>query len=283
MDLFGGNSTETTQPRMMIRKHDFVPHHWNENNFNWLMEEIVFDFLCLEDDIVEDLCKDFPAQDNYQRYKVAHSFDFDRRKFYELRASEKIACTGVGKWDANSKQRNSFKEAIFGKGNPQYLRYVGNDGGKTKEVIQQDMFNPNNESDKDSIRLSTDIVSASVSTLKDEEREGYYPVILNYELLSEDKNGNQEQIKGMNERMKIKVELLNHSEDASDLSAEKNHEIVEPSESESTTTKIRLKIPNSVINSEEKDGLRNFVISHIKKKYNNPVKMLNDSEIMQFT
>eukprot|EP00794_Sanderia_malayensis_P007450 gene7450-8272_t len=48
------------------------------------MEEIIYDFIRLEDDIIDDLCRDVPFSDNFERFAIGNAVDFQQSKLKEL-------------------------------------------------------------------------------------------------------------------------------------------------------------------------------------------------------
>ena len=273
MEKVGKTSKETAGIYQMNGRHNFIHHEWAETKL--CMEEIVFDFLCLEDDIIEDLCKDFPAANNYQRYAVAQSFDFDRRKLSKLQSSQGSAVTGtLGGTSTQPMQPAADSGNAFDISKPMVLSFVGKDNGNVLGSMQQNRTNPNRDSDK---RCSgTNDNSTIVKTKSDmRERESGDPIVLNYEQLSEDGREGEEENSGLSDTMKIKIVLLENFGIRDGLGSEKNDQGDDTYDTEPRTTKIRLRVPKSIIDSEE-ESLRKFILNRIKERYDRVVPKTND-------
>ena len=261
---------ETTGIYQMNGRHNFIRHEWTEPKL--CMEEIVFDFLCLEDDIIEDLCKDFPATNNYQRYAVAQSYDFDRRKLTRHLSSQGSEGTGTLKGTLTQPTQAAACGNAFDISKSMLLSYVGKDNGKVRESMQQNQANPNKEGDK---RYSGMNDNSTIAKTKPDirERENRDPVVLNYELLSED--GRESEDENSGDTMKIKIELLKELAVRDGMGSERNDQDEETYYTQPRTTKIRLRIPNSIIDSEE-ESLRNFIVNRVKERYDRVVPKTNE-------
>ena len=269
LDNFGTDASQAEAVHLMIKRHNLIKRKCTDTNLNWLMEEIVFDFLCLEDDIIEDLCKDFPAESNYDRYTIAHSLDFDQRKLCALQSSQGFELP-IEDFHAILKEEMSPLEigdtTTAGNLSANVVTCDCGTGGTERDKIKsnQRMTFPRRQrhchcpSDRN-------LIGSEDSGTKNCE-----PIILKYELLSGDVNGNEDDTKGVSDRMRIRIELLNLLESpVVDKGApERNQPCECPSPSDSKTTKVKIRIPRYFINPDEEESLRNFVISQIKEQYN---------------
>ena len=274
MDEVKETSKEALGFCQIIGKHNSFSHGWNKGKL--YMEEIVFDFLCLEDDIVEDLCKDFPAQNNYQRYTVAHSYGFDRRKLSNVQLSEDRGFAGT---DSSCQKQAAAYESTSDTRNSVSLSRFEDDYRQFRKSTQETLANPNKDGDQgfSGINLNGK-AKKDQTTSQNQESEKHGPIVLRYELISLKDSENEEQKNCMNEKMKIKVELLKDLFVGDYLG--KGDQSKEAGDSQSKTTKIKLRIPTSVITAEE-SNLRDFVIGCIKEKCDFTALMPNDAEVCQ--
>ena len=267
MDEFGETSTDTPGYCQMIDRRNLIHREWTGTKL--YMEEIVFDFLCLEDDIIEDLCKDFPAQNNYQRYAVAHSYDFDRRKLSVFQSSEDSESTG------KRQSHGTRLSHTIGCGSPVDGETSMSLSSVEEDRTQQFQTNPNTEVDQGSGGLAMN--GDYRTTLDIKETENCDPIVLNYELLAVDGRENEAKEDRLNEKMKIKIELLEDVVVGDGLGSENNDQDEDTCDTQSRTAKIRLRIPKSIIDSED-DSLRTFIINRIKEKYNRAVNIPGSAE-----
>lgn len=261
MDVMTGGTKNPEDITHIIMEHDILRQKCCDENLNWLMEEIVFDFLCLEDDIIEDLCKDFPAQNNYQRYKVARSVGFDRKKLTNLNATQKGKPTNVSNdvGDSDANQRVGRK--------------------MDSRTLSSDQFDPNRELSVTKERNER-ISGGSPDPVEYAEVKERDPIVLNYELVSADVIGNEEENKRNSDCMKIRIQLVKTDTFGDSVGVLNGQDFVSSPESQSKTTKMKLRIPKSFIEADEKEGLRDFVISHVKEKYNNSPEMQLSEKLM---
>jgi len=272
MDEVKETSKEALGFCQMIGTHNSVSHGWNKGKLH--MEEIVFDFLCLEDDIVEDLCKDFPAQNNYQRYTIAHSHGFDRRKLSSVELSHDKGFAGT---DSSCQKQAAAFESTSDIRNSISLSCAEHDYRKFRKSTQEILANPNKDGDQGSSGLKLNgKAKKDQPTSQIQESGKHDPIVLRYELMSLKDGENEKQENCINENMKIKVELLKDQFVGDCLT--KGDQSKEAGDGQSKTTKIKLRIPTSVITDEE-SSLRDFIIGHIKEKCDFTASMANDAEL----
>ncbi|XP_065059175.1 uncharacterized protein LOC135686774 [Rhopilema esculentum] len=259
----------------MIKKNDVISGQWKQDNLSWHMEEIVCDFICLADDIIEDLCKDVPVQSNYQRYHVAHSLGYERSRWKKSVAGKtgfiSSSRTKFTKVFANPESERTRKHSEDNVAGISYgeseLEYCRDDD--SKEGISPDSQDADIEV---KVGESWDFLCTPYRNVLHTDRiarlklDPSDPIILNYEVLSQDANGNEAEITGNNNKMKIKIELLKQP-DMPTIEAVKVNDL----SVESKTTKMKVRLPKRIFDTGNQEEVNEYVVNCLRDQLNSGV------------
>lgn len=292
------------------------------------MEQIIFDFLRLEDDIIDDLCRDVPLNNHFERYSVAKSVDYERCRMEKavINLSQnchdnKVLQKPVEATCSASEQDLQFSCQL----NKSHYSFCAEEDAlsvQTKGIKQSNFqedynFSPScfenvtqignnyNEATSDNSKLAMSYTGKSprqnrvlheettqkrlvdqdmLSNLESIAVEGRKlevtePMIARNMVCPDKKDPGQEQ----NREMKIKVNVFQDvnipfGEDGQ-VDELTLHKL---GTAKSKTTKIKLRVPKRIVDSENKETFNKQVVSYLSKRISSGAS-LNEGEVLKWT
>lgn len=277
---------------------------WKNVDRSWLMEEIVFNFICLEDDIIEDLCRDVPADSHYERYAIAHSVNYERKRWSQLQKPRNVTLwTGKDyehKNMAENKEEHPKNTAVIPDIKSNGITGVSSLKEPTNDALQclDDAKQPKKSTnglnlkcqplrklfccDKDqttSIDISEPVKANNEICPKDENCNDLKGAVVGMDM-QENTGGEILKENGKLNAMKIKINMIQNIElPFSDDGIFDKKKLDELYKSESQTARIKVRLPKSDFDANGHEEIRKFLIDRISKQIN-AGESIHDGEML---
>eukprot|EP00112_Aurelia_sp_Birch-Aquarium-sp1_P025564 Seg856.2 transcript_id=Seg856.2/GoldUCD/mRNA.D3Y31 product="hypothetical protein" protein_id=Seg856.2/GoldUCD/D3Y31 len=240
---------------------------WKNVDRSWLMEEIVFNFICLEDDIIEDLCRDVPADSHYERYAIAHSVNYERKRWSQLQKPRNVTLwTGKDyehKNMAENKEEHPKNTAVIPDIKSNGITGVSSLKEPTNDALQclDDAKQPKKSTN--GLNLKCQPLRKLFCCDKDQTTsiDISEPVKANNEICPKDENCN---------------DLKGAVVDDGIFDKKKLDELYK---SESHTARIKVRLPKSDFDANGHEEIRKFLIDRISKQIN-AGESIHDGEML---
>lgn len=279
------------------------------------MEQIIYDFIRLEDDIIDDLCRDIPMDNNFERFSIGKSADFERKKLEKLlekrckssgseesvvvestkRAKSKQShcsvssnCSCCQKRESNSsnssftsidKKFSAFEnDNVFEEVTKTSYRFdLRAEPRRKKSAVLCDELSRKGSCREFLLSLEPLEVERMKLDLSD-------PVITKSEVFdSDDESAVQAELRKSSEEMKIKIEMVQDIDIPFQADGEVDKSKLEELGGEKLkTTKMKFRVPKDIIDKDNKARFSKQLITYLSKRISSGAS-LSDGERLDWT